>query len=386
MLKPIYYLLILPLIFFSCTPSKSNTDTSKTTTESVDIGPAKEDYIVLSSEQDDRTKDLLVVDGSVQKPFDTLSTEFNLSEKDFEVVYKKEERLYFYDSKSNEMLIFPDTGRILQFVLSSDGNTLYYTVMSDEALILKRASLLGKKVNISSLRIFDIPLNDFISMISGKGSRIGIHGDTLSIGHGMINEHYSFPSAVHIVSDTDSSYLIESLPPGYSQKRHEDYLSHIASVSEKLRLIKRGEHKELFLISNPDTILLSDIDSYYKESDLDMEYEVESYETFDRMLFETVQFSPDGSKILYSYPCVLYDFLHGPMYLVNVNGDFLKMLTIDGGFSSEQRPAWLADGNNVIFHRFAKDDSAYPGGLYMTINSENDFIRIDEKVDQFEIR
>ena len=117
-----------------------------------------------------------------------------------------------------------------------------------------------------------------------------------------------------------------------------------------------------------------------------MEYEVETHEQFDRMLFETVQFSPDGSKILYSYPCVLYDFVHGPMYLVNVNGDFLKMLTIDGGFSREQRPAWLADGNNVIFHRFAKDDSAYPSGLYMTINSENDFIRIEEKVDQFEIR
>ena len=115
---------------------------------------------------------------------------------------------------------------------------------------------------------------------------------------------------------------------------------------------------------------------------MDKDAEVEK-EYFDRMLFETVMFSPDGSKILYSYPCVMHDFVHGPMYLVNVNGDFLKMLSIDGGFSRDQRPAWLADGNNVIFHRNAKDDSS---GLFMTINSENDFMRIDEKVNQFEIR
>ena len=114
-----------------------------------------------------------------------------------------------------------------------------------------------------------------------------------------------------------------------------------------------------------------------------MEYEIETWETFERMLFETVLFSPDGSKILYSYPCVMHDFVHGPMYLVNVNGDSQKMLSIDGGFSREQRPAWLADGNNVIFHRFAKDTSS---GLFMTINSENDFVRIAENVIQFEIR
>jgi hypothetical protein len=267
MLRPIYYLLLLPLIFFSCIHSKSNPDTSKTTIESADVGPSKEEYIVLSSVRDDQTKDTLVVDGSGRKPFDTLSLEFNLSEKNYEVVYKKEERLYFFDSKSHDRLIFPDTGRIFQFVLSSDGNTLYYTVRNDKALILKRANLLGTKANISSLRIFYIPLNDFISDISGKGSRIEIHGDTLSIGHGATNEHYSFPSTVHIVSDTDSSYLIESLPPGYRQKRRDDYHTHIASVSEKLRLEKRGEHKELFLISNPDTIQLSDIDSLYKVQD-----------------------------------------------------------------------------------------------------------------------
>jgi hypothetical protein len=80
---------------------------------------------------------------------------------------------------------------------------------------------------------------------------------------------------------------------------------------------------------------------------------------------------------------VLYDFLHGPMYLVNVNGDKLKMLSVDGAFSEEERPAWLADGSNVVFYRYATDDS---GGLCMTINSENDFIRIEEKVDHFEIR
>ena len=390
MLRPIYNLLILTLIFFSCNRPETNPDTSKSTIEITDGETIKKDSIERPSEQDDRIKKINAVDGSFRKPYDTLSLEFNLSDKDYEVVYKKEEELYFFDSKSQEELIFPDTGRIFQFVLSSDGNTLYYTVINEEALVLKRANLLGRNVRISSLRIFDIPLHDFISAISGKGSEIEIHGDTLSIGHGMINEHYSFPSTVHIVSGTDSSYLIESLPSQYYQKRHEDYQAHIASVSGNLKLEKRGEHKELFLISNPDTIQLSDIqslynDSLYKEQNLyrDREYEVDTHERFDNMLFETVQFSPDGSKILYSYPCVLYDFVHGPMYLVNVNGDKLKMLSIDGGFSRDQRPVWLADGNKVIFHRYAKDDSS---GLYMTINSENDFMRIAEKVDQFEIR
>jgi len=74
MLRPIYYLLILPLIFFSCIHSKSNPDTSKTFTESADTGPAKKDSVGSSSAEDDPTKDLLVVDGSVRKPFDTLST------------------------------------------------------------------------------------------------------------------------------------------------------------------------------------------------------------------------------------------------------------------------------------------------------------------------
>ncbi len=128
------------------------------------------------------------------------------------------------------------------------------------------------------------------------------------------------------------------------------------------------------------------MDSLYKEHYLDREYEVETHESFDKMLFETVEFSPDGSKILYSYPCVLHDFIHGPMFLVNENGDKLKLLTIDGGFSREQRPAWLADGNNVIFHRSAKDDSANISGLYMTINSEHDIMKIEEQVIQFEIR
>jgi hypothetical protein len=147
---------------------------------------------------------------------------------------KKEERLYFFDSKSRDRLIFPDTSRVFQFVFSSDGKTLYYTIIDDEALILKRANLLGNKAIISSIRSFDIPFDDFRSPWTGQGSRIEIQGDTLSIGHGDTNEHCSFTSTL--------SYLIESLPPANYHKRNEDYHKHIASVSENLRLVKRDEH------------------------------------------------------------------------------------------------------------------------------------------------
>ena len=126
MLRPIYYLLILPLFVFSCMRQEYNPDTSK------------------------------------------ITIEFNLSDKNYEVVFKKEERLYFFDSKSRDRLIFPDTSRIFQFVLSSDGNTLYYTVTDDEALILKRANLIGKKAIISSIRSFDIPFDDFTSAWTGQ--------------------------------------------------------------------------------------------------------------------------------------------------------------------------------------------------------------------------
>ncbi len=228
MLRPIYYLLILPLIFLSCNLQESNSDTSTITIESTDIEPVK--------------KDSLLVEGSVQKAFNTLSVEFNLSEKNYEVVYKKEERLYFFDSKSRDGLIFPDTSRIFQFVFSSDGKTLYYTVINDEALILRRANLLGKKAIISSLRSFDIPFDDFTSAWTGQGSRIEIQGDTLSIGYGDTNEHYSFNSTFHIVTNKDSSYLIESLPLVNQQKMRKDYQKHIASVSENLRIVRKGEH------------------------------------------------------------------------------------------------------------------------------------------------
>ena len=53
----------------------------------------------------------------------------------------------------------------------------------------------------------------------------------------------------------------------------------------------------------------------------------------------------------------------------------ITLSTPDGG-ARDARPAWLADGNNVLFQRSAKDDSAYISGLYMTINSENDIMKI----------
>ena len=78
MLRPIYYLLILTLIFFSCNRQESHSGTAKITIESTDIEAITKDSIIMPSDQDDPVKDLLTVEGTVQKPFDTLSLEFNL--------------------------------------------------------------------------------------------------------------------------------------------------------------------------------------------------------------------------------------------------------------------------------------------------------------------
>ena len=74
--------ILIAILFFSCIHQESKPDALKITHESAAIEPTQKDSIKMTSDQDDQTKDILVVDGSVQKLFDTLSIEFSLSEND----------------------------------------------------------------------------------------------------------------------------------------------------------------------------------------------------------------------------------------------------------------------------------------------------------------
>jgi len=390
MLKPIYYLAIFPIFFSACINQDSNRNSDKNSNDSTNNSSFKEDSLIVSVNHEEQIKDTLFIDGSVQYSYDTLSLEFNLSDLDYEIVYQKDEQLFFFDIKSHNKIEFPDTSRILDFSFSSDGNTLYYRVRNKEAMQLKRASLNGLKANISTLRCFDKPMSEFISPISGEVYTMHVRGDTLSFGHGFNSDSYSISGFVYIVAKADSSYEIKSLPAQYYQESSKNYKQHYTSISKKFKLIKRNDYKELFLIENSDTIQMSDIDTFLKENYKERDYDLGTYykEKFDKWVFETLKFSPDGSKIIYSYPCVFYDFLHGPTYIVNMNGDFLKLLTDDGGFSIDnQRPQeWLPDGNNILFYKYENDDRGWRSGLYMTINSENDVMKIEENVDKYKIR
>ncbi len=100
-------------------------------------------------------------------------------------------------------------------------------------------------------------------------------------------------------------------------------------------------------------------------------------------IIRSVDFSPDVSKLIFNYPLVFYDLVHGPTCIVNLDGKNLKILINDGCPLRESKPVWLPDGSNILFMKHGDNGKQ---NLYMTINRENDLRIIDAGVDYFMLR
>lgn len=323
---------------------------------------------------------------SSQKSVDTTTVAFNLSERPYEISYVKEDQLYFYDLASGEKLMFPDSVKFFNFAFSDDKRTLYYTVRENDSLSCRRATIGTNQVTIAKLGKLYKEASGFINWATGEKASLYVSDDTLGIQYGY-GEHYGFrttlfyairPNNIHEVPNS-TIYNNASLGNKKQRQRNDDF-------RKKVIAIKSEGTTDLFLKTTDDTIRLSDFKQLKKNYKGTIDIAGDIAEHLEGMLTRSVGISPDSSKLLFTYPMVFYDLVHGPTCIVSLEGKNQKIIINDGS-ASALKPVWLPDGNNVLFiGRSENTKNTYDTNLCMTVNEKNDIQLIDEHVDYFVLR
>lgn len=218
---------------------------------------------------------------------------------------------------------------------------------------------------------------------SGDKSRLLVVGDTVAIKNGKNGEHYSWGRSLYYVVNENSAHEIQgSLGIRNLNYRKKEHSEQELILLNSLKTNNSNGTTDLFITNENKEIRLSDFivisEGFNGEIDMSaLEGMLASY------IIRSVDFSPDASKLIFNYPLVIYDLVHGPTCIVNLDGKNLKVLINDGCPFRESKPVWLPDGTSILFIKHGDNGKQ---NLYMTINRENDLRIIDTGVDYFMLR
>ena len=311
---------------------------------------------------------------------------FPVDDRAYEICYIKNGVLHYYDIASGEQLVFPDTSMIFNFAFTDDYQTLYYTVVDSDSLSLKKASFTKGRVSISALGSLNREVSGFILFTTGEKSRMLLRKDTVALPYGM-GEYYNFRSTVLFavngdgIQEVSDAYLSRKPDVFYDKQKERNAL-----FEAKIVALPSPGGMDLVLQDEQGSTRLYEaakIKAAYEGSIVPNE---DLEDGLERMLKRRVRISPDMSKLLFDYPMAFFDLVHGPTYIVGLDGDNLKLLVNDG-IALETKPLWLPDGNNLLFVREGHlNNNTAAFELHMTINEKNESVLIAEDVDYFVLR
>lgn len=265
------------------------------------------------------------------------------------VIAIQDSLLFLYNIDQDDMIPFhlDEPDEIFNFTFGPDGQTLYYTVVRDGILWLRKATFSDEGGKIEDLINMNIPKEKCIA-------ETYLHKSTLKYKDGMLLmksdfswEVYDF-STVNVYSIADNTLSIA-----------DDY----AIFEDDPLPIEdqfRTEGGQLFYRQNDQEYCLTD--------KLGLKPDDYEYSTIDEIEYTDISLSPDGSKVAFVAITSFGDLPHGPLCIADINGDNQQIL-IDDGAVAAIRPKWI--GNSLFFIDEDKEltpesDSACTSSLFCT--------------------
>lgn len=254
-----------------------------------------------------------------------------------QVVYQQAGKIYFHDPATGKRrLLQEEDGEVFNLVFDEASRTLYYTVVSDGLLALKKATLANGQIQIQPLQGLDAGKEKFIAEIYGEYSPLKIRGEKLVLMSDFNWDGYGF-SQYNIYSPAENSWTktddwaqAEKLLGGAAL--WEDDVSQPFEVRDQQLLYSGGKTQ----VPVSDKLDLK----------LDPEYGVEEIE------YSNFSVSPDGSKVSFMALLAMGDLPHGPLCIANANGSGQRIL-VEDGMAGLLKPQWL--GSALVFPAPAQD-------------------------------
>ncbi len=284
------------------------------------------------------------------------------------VAYQKDGQVYFYNVEADDRVPFTEeTEKVFNLKFDPDGRTMYYTVVRDGMLWLRKAVFSDAGVEIKDLLNLNIPSDKCITETNGDNSLLEYQNGKLLIRSDFSWDGYSF-GTYHIYTIADNSLTTTS--------DFEEVEKRFGKLYQEAddRFVTENEH--LFYLRNGNRICLTD--------QLNLKAMGEDYGATEVDYFKQTV-SPDGSKVAFVAINSFGDLAHGPLCIADADGKNQQRVGEDG--AAQYLPSQWA-GNQLVFANDEENEYDDVGVkvLYITDSDGNSPIDLIIGVNGFDVK
>lgn len=259
-----------------------------------------------------------------EKTFTSLKFEHFTSSN---VIAIQDSLLFLYNVEQDEMIPFhlwePD--EVFNFAFDPDGRTLYYTVVRDGILWLRKATFSDEGGKMEDLINMNIPKEKCMSETYGARGWLKYKDGMLLMQSDFSWEVYGF-STTNVFSIADNSL---SVSDGYPEFEDAPL-----PIDDQFKI----ENGQLFYLHNGQEYCLT--------HKLGLKLDDYEYSYMDQVEYMDISVSPDGSKVIFIAITSFGDLAHGPLCIADIDGNNQQILIEDGAIAG-CKPKWI--GNKLFF-------------------------------------
>ncbi|RRD60309.1 TolB family protein [Tannerella forsythia] len=284
------------------------------------------------------------------------------------VAYQKDGQVYFYNVEADDRVPFTEeTEEVFNLKFDPDGRTMYYTVVRDGVLWLRKAVFSDAGIEIKDLLNLNIPKDKCITETYGDNSLLEYRNGKLLIRSDFSWDGYGF-GTYHIYTIADNSLTTTS----DSEEADRRFGKLYQEADDRFET----ENEHLFYLHNGNRICLTD--------QLNLKAMGEDYGTIEVDYFKQTV-SPDGSKVAFVAINSFGDLAHGPLCIADADGKHQQRLGEDG--AAQYFPSQWA-GNQLVFANDEESEYDDVGVkvLYITDPEENSPIDLIIGVKSFDVK
>lgn len=289
------------------------------------------------------------------------------------IVMLKKEKVLFYNTETGRKFMLKEKEPVFNLATPSPFNLLYYTVIRNGSVFLKKAYFSQTDQQITDIADLEIPIDSVISETYGAKSYLYYDNNSIYTNYHFNWDVYNFDRIKKYDLTTKKliNISLEEMPHLFYNKNHE--IRFIKDANGVFTINKnRLGHKVLSYHTGKQKYVISD--------KLQLDLLCEKDEAYDDSEFEDayldMSISDDSSKISYLALTDMGDLGHGPLCISDANGANQRIL-LEDGMNALDKYLWTKS-NSLLF---IGENNIF----YSTNPKNNKPVQIENDVDYFSI-
>lgn len=284
------------------------------------------------------------------------------------VAYQKDGQVYFYNVEADDRVPFTEeTEEIFNLKFDPDGHSMYYTVVRDGVLWLRKVVFSDAGVQLEDLLNLNIPKEKCITETYGDNSLMEYQDGKLLIRSDFSWDGYNFGMYnIYTIADNTLTTTSDS----------EEASKRFGALYQESDDRFETENEHMIYLHNGNRICLTD--------QLNLKAMGDDYGSTEVDYFKQTV-SPDGSKVAFVAINSFGDLAHGPLCIADADGKHQQRLSEDG--AAQYFPLQWA-GNQLVFANDEESEHENVGVkvLYITDPEENKPIDLIVGVKSFDVK